>query len=171
MHLVVLTVLQHQPSKEEVQAPTRWQNSLGGSMMWSYASRVYKLKAGQRFILRVVPGCEFLDDIDFLQRKRTFDPEVLDQVKRGVEVLDSLDIVPRQGPGEGEDEDRGNATHRSGSGGSWYEDPRLGAKKDYGWLFYPIPGARAGEYDMRISLSGQLESLAIIDGNGDEYLR
>lgn len=135
-------------------------------MIWSYATRVYKLGPGDPFIIRVVPGCEFLDLLDNLFDKRGLKPEVLDQMERGLEVLNTIEA--RQDRPE---EDRGNATHRSGSGNTWYQDPRIGARPEYGWLFDSIPGAITGNYTMNITLSAPMENLAIVDGNGDEYLR
>ncbi|KAF9892097.1 hypothetical protein FE257_002503 [Aspergillus nanangensis] len=134
-----------------------FQNSLGGSMIWSYATTVYSLKKGQAFIIRVIPGCEYLEILDELERRET-DPEMDAQIRKGLEVLDQIER--RQS----------DTTQLSNSSSSWYEDPRIGAKDGYGWIFNGIFDAPDGEYSMNIGLSQQVEQLAIIDGNGDEYL-
>jgi hypothetical protein len=126
-----------------------WQNSIQGALIRQY-NNFYAIQTNEKFVVRVLPDCDILGsggskrDIQELQRRENGQPN---------------------------SQNVGNQTVLSSSYNIWQPSPAPGAQNGTGYIFVPLGEVGPGVFNTKLSLSGSVEGLQIIDGDGIEYYR
>jgi hypothetical protein len=79
--------------------------------------------------------------------------------------------LQRRQTGQPNSQTVGNETLLSSSYNIWRQDPRPGAQNGTGYIFVPFGDVAPGVFDTQLYLTGSVEGLQIIDGDGIEYYK
>ncbi|KAF7136941.1 hypothetical protein CNMCM5793_006645 [Aspergillus hiratsukae] len=124
-----------------------WQNSIQSSLIRQY-NRFYNLQTNDRFVVRILPGCDTVGSSSTSKRSTVSGLEQSGQIRSQKD---------------------GNNTLISSSYNIWRQDPIPGAPNGTGNIFVPLGAVAPGVFDTNLHITGTLNQLQILGDDGTEY--
>lgn len=125
-----------------------WQNSIRSSLIRQY-NRFYNLQTGDRFVLRILPGCDTVRSSSGTSKRRA-----VSGLEQSGQIRSQKD---------------GNNTLISSSYNIWRQDPIPGAPDGTGNIFMPLGAVAPGVFDTKLHITGTLSQLQVLGDEGTEY--
>jgi hypothetical protein len=127
-----------------------WQNSIQSSLIRQY-NRFYNLQTGNRFVVRMLPGC--------------------DTVKSSSGASKRSAVSALEQSGQIRSQKDGNNTLISSSYNIWRQDPIPRAPNGTGNIFVPLGAVAPGVFDTKLHITGTLDRLQVLGDDGTECSR